>query len=169
MKKLLFTSLLLATIIFTSVAQNAKTPTRKKFSIGADVAVPTGIASMVYNIAIGGSIKYELPATVDLDVTVSAGYEAFLVKSEFKIPGSKSAESYVPLKAGLKYYFKNGFFGEAEVGASIYTGSESFTSFVYAPGIGYTFEGGFETGVRYEAWVKNGTLGQVALRLAYKF
>lgn len=169
MKKLLFVILLLAATTFISVAQNEKPATHGKFSIGADVAVPTGMASLVYDVAMGGSLKYEVPAATDVYVTISAGYESFLVKSELKDLGVKSADSYVPLKAGLKYYLKNGFFGEAQVGASIYTGSDSFTSFVYSPGIGYSFDGGFETGVRYEAWVKNGTMGQVALRLAYRF
>ncbi|MDB5276908.1 MAG: hypothetical protein JWR61_1863 [Ferruginibacter sp.] len=146
MKKLLLALLVLAVTTFSSVAQTTKSSAHGKFNIGADIAVPTGIASMVYNAAIGGSVKYEVPAATDLYFTLSAGYEAFLVKSEFKFPGSKSSEGYVPLKAGLKYYFKNGFFGEAQAGASIYTGSDGFTSFVYSPGIGYSFVGGFEAG-----------------------
>ena len=41
-------------------------------------------------------------------------------------------------------------------------------AFAYAPAIG-AFVGGFEVGVRYEGWVKTGTISQVALRVAYSF
>jgi hypothetical protein len=44
------------------------------------------------------------------------------------------------------------------------------TAFLYAPGIGYMLDGGFEAGVRYEGWSKSdGTISQIALRLAYNF
>lgn len=169
MKKLFLAFLLLAGTTCSVKAQTKKTSGAGKFSIGVDAAVPTGITSVVYNMGIGGSIKYELPIATDLYFTISAGYEAFLVKREFKVPGLSSSDGFIPLKAGIKYYFKNGLFAEAQAGVSIYAGKESFTSFLYSPGIGYSFAGGFEAGVRYEAWVKSGTMGQVALRAAFRF
>ena len=82
----------------------------------------------------------------------------------------KSSFGFVPLKVGVKYYFDQGFFGEGQVGAAISTQSGGGTAFAYAPGIGYSFPGGFEAGVRYEGWSKDGgTTSQANLRLAFNF
>lgn len=172
MKNYLLTFALLGGSIFSCMAQTASTKSsnqESKFSIGVDAGLPTGNASNVYNFAIGGSVKYEALVSTDFFVTFSAGYEAFLVKSSLTALGAKSSSGFIPLKAGLKYYFSEGFFGEGQLGAAISTESGGGTAFAFAPGIGYSFSGGFEAGIRYEDWTKNGNLGQVALRLAYRF
>ena len=93
-----------------------------------------------------------------------------MTKSDLKAQGAKSSYGFIPFKAGLKYYFNGpGFFGEAQLGATFSTESGGGTAFTYAPGVGYSFDGGFEAGIRYEAWSKNGTTSQVALRVAYSF
>lgn len=171
MKKVALTLAILAGAIFAGHAQQTTTSSTSggKFSIGIDAALPTGDASQFYSAGFGGSIKYEVPTAKNTFFTISAGYESFLYKSEFKMPGHKSADGFIPVKAGIKYYTDGGLFLEAQAGISIYPGTDSFTSFAYSPGVGYSFNGGLEAGIRYEAWVKDGTLGQAAFRLAFKF
>lgn len=169
MKKILLAIILYTATAYSSLAQTTKTIGSGKFSIGVDAAVTTGNASMMNNIGIAGSVKYEVSAATDFYVSLSVGYEVFLLKNEYKFLGQLSSSGYIPLKGGIKYYFEKGIFAELQAGASIYAGKESFTSFIYSPGIGYTFDGNFEIGARYEAWVKSGTFGQVALRLAFRF
>jgi hypothetical protein len=82
---------------------------------------------------------------------------------------SKSGEGFIPVKAVVKYYFNEGFFGEGQVGAVFSTENGGGNAFVYAPGIGYSFKGGFETGFRYEGWSKDDIVRQLALRVAYRF
>lgn len=172
MKKLL---LMLSVVTAATVSGFAQTTTPSKLnggaklSIGIDGALPTGSAGDFYSAGIGGSIKYEVPTAPNTFFTISGGYESFLYKSIYKVPGNSSSDSFVPLKAGIKYYTDGGFFLEAQAGISIYTGTDSFTSFAYSPGIGYSFNGGLEVGARYEAWVKDGTFGQAAVRLAFRF
>jgi hypothetical protein len=171
MKKFLLVFTLLGGAVLSSFAQMSSGGSAK-ISIGIDGAIPNGNAATVYDAGIGVSLKYEAPIATNLYATVSAGYEAFLVKSEFKSLGLNSSYGFVPLKAGLKYYVMedgNGFVAEGQLGASISTESGGGTAFAYAPGIGYTVNGGFEVGARYEAWSKDGTFGQFALRLAYRF
>ncbi|SHM47854.1 hypothetical protein [Mucilaginibacter sp. OK098] len=171
MKKVLLALFMLGVTACSSFAQTGKSESGK-FSIGVDAGIPVGNGSNVYNFAIGGSLKYDLPIATATYFTISAGYESFMVKSALKNSGLgfPSSSGFIPLKAGLKYYFNGeGFFGEAQLGAAFSTQSGGGTAFAYAPGIGYTFDGGFEAGVRYEAWSHNGTLSQVALRIAYCF
>jgi hypothetical protein len=169
MKKVLLALFVLGVTACSSFAQTSKSESGK-FSIGVDAGIPTGSASDFYNFGIGGSIKYDLPIATSTFFTISAGYTALLVKSEFKNAGFRSSDGFIPLKAGLKYYFNGeGFFGEGQLGAAFSTQSGGGTAFLYAPGIGYTFDSGFEAGVRYEGWSHDGTIGQVALRVAYYF
>jgi hypothetical protein len=167
MKKFLLTLMLSGGAVLTCFAQSSNSST--KFSIGLDAAAPNGVASNAYSAGFGGAFKVEVPAATSLYGTFSVGYEAFFTKTELKNIGYNSSSGFVPIKAGLKNYFNESLFGEAEAGASVYTGQNGGTAFAYSVGMGYTFDGGFEIGVRYEAWQKEGTFGQAALRLGYKF
>jgi len=176
MKKLLFTLALAGGVTLSCIAQSANTtsaaPTSNgggKFSIGAEAGLPIGDVADGYSAVLGGSVKYEVPTTEHALFTISAGYNAFLLKSEFKGIGIPSSFGFVPIKAGLKYYSDGDFFLEGQLGIVFSTESGGGHAFIYSPGIGYSFKGGFEAGVRYEGWVNDGTISQVGLRLAYRF
>jgi hypothetical protein len=159
---------LLATILFVGVAVSSFAQSKDgKFSVGVEAGVPVGNASNAYNFVIGGSLKYDLPIATSTNFTVSAGYSSFLGKTivTVKIP----AAGFVPLKAGIKYFFASTFYGEGQLGAAFSTQSGGGTAFAYSPGIGFQFSKNVDLGVRYEAWSKNGTTSQVAARLAYSF
>lgn len=168
MKKFLILLPLLGFLAFKSAAQ---TNDGGKFNIGLEGGLPLGTSKQLFNSIIGASVKYEYPVAQDVFVTASAGYNGWLIKHEYSdFDGAKKVYSFVPLKAGIKGYLQEGFFLEGQVGASIYAGSNGKgTSFIYSPGLGYTFPSGFEAGVRYEAWAKDGTASQVGLRLGYRF
>jgi len=170
MKKLLLLIVIVAGATFSASAQSSSSETGK-FSVGAEVGLPLGKAKEAYNLVVGGSLKYEHPIATGTFVTISAGYNAFLTKSEYKDLGLKSSIGWVPVKAGLKYYFDGvGFFGEAQLGAAFSTETGGGTAFAYSPGVGYSFDGGFEAGLRYEAYSKSGSsTQQLGLRLAYRF
>jgi hypothetical protein len=164
MKKILLALFILGATAFSSFAQSKD---GGKFSIGFEAGLPVGDAHHFYNSVLGGSLKYELPIAESTLFTISGGYNSFKIKDVFGIDfGSIGA---IPVKAGIKYYIQQGFFAEGQVGAAFYTGDADGTAFVYSPGIGYTFDGGFEAGVRYEGWSNHGTISQVGLRVAYRF
>ncbi|MBL4677771.1 MAG: hypothetical protein JKY70_16450 [Mucilaginibacter sp.] len=164
MKKLLFVLAIIAGTAFTASAQtNSSTG---HFSIGFDGGFPIGDAGDVYSVALGGNLKYEHPVAPSTFVTISGGYTSFKIKDDF----GGGSNGFIPVKAGLKYYFTGeGFYGEGQLGAVFSTESGGGTAFAYAPGIGYTVEGGFDLGVRYEGWSRNGTLSQIGFRVAYNF
>lgn len=166
MKKFLLAAVLLAGVSMSSLAQK-KSDGNGKFSIGVEAGIPVGTTSDAYNFAIGGSLKYDMPIATGTDFTVSAGYTSFMGKTVlgFKIP----AAGFVPLKAGIKYWFADAFYGEAQLGAAFSTQSGGGTAFAYSPGIGYKFSDVVDLGVRYEAWSHNGTVSQVAARLGFSF
>jgi hypothetical protein len=163
MKKFLLALVILGGTAFSSFAQTKSGD--GKFSIGFEAGLPVGSQHNFYKSVFGGSLKYELPIAPSTWFTISAGYSSLKAKDFF---GGGSI-GFIPVKAGIKYYIEQGFFAEGQLGAAFGTKSGTGTSFAYSPGVGYTFDGGFEAGVRYEGWSKNGTFGQAALRLAYRF
>lgn len=172
MKKLLLTLVVAAGVTVSSFGQTSSTTSVTgggKFSIGLETGLPVGDGSEATSFIIGGSLKYEVPTVTNTFFTISGGYNAFLVKSEWKALGAPSSVNFVPFKAGIKYYAQDGLFLEAQAGIVFSTEKDGGSAFVYSPGIGYTF-GTFEAGVRYEGWPKDGaTTGQISLRLAARF
>lgn len=171
MKKLLFVFLLVAGASLSSFAQKSD---RGKFSVGLEGGLPVGDASNISTFTIGGSLKYEQPIAQKLAATVSAGFIYFPYKTDVQLditylnPDNRG-ESFVPLKAGLKYWICSSFYGEGQIGAAIATNGGG-TYFAYAPGVGVKVSNNADIGVRYEGWTHNGsTLGQVGLRIAYSF
>jgi len=170
MKFFLF-ALLLAGTALNSVAQTRPASGQSnvgQISIGLDAGLPVGDASTVFGSVIGGSLKFEQPIATNAYFTISAGYSAYLTKSRFKDVGLQSSFGFIPLKAGFKYYTEPGLFVEGQLGVVFSTESGGSSAFVYSPGVGYTFASGFELGIRYEAWSKNGTTGQAALRVSVR-
>jgi len=167
MKKIL---LALFIIGFTAMQSFAQSRGRSdgKFSIGFEAGLPTGDAHHLFGSVLGGSLKYELPIDRSTWFTISAGYNSFQPKGVYNDIGGPAINA-IPLKVGVKYYFDRSFFAEGQIGAAFFTGAADGTAFAYSPGIGYTFSEGFELGLRYEGWSKDGTLGQAGLRLAYRF
>jgi hypothetical protein len=173
MKKVLFTIAVLAAATLGSFAQTASTSTSVttggKFSIGAEGGLPLGDASDAFSAVAGASIKYEVPIATNTYFTISGGYNAYFTKSTLTDMDVPSSFGFVPLKAGIKYYSEGGFFLEGQIGIVISTEKYGSNLFVYAPGIGYSFNGGFEAGIRFEGWKNEGSVNQLGLRLAYRF
>lgn len=158
---------LLATLLFVGVASTSFAQDGGKFSVGVEAGLPVGDISKAYNFVIGGSLKYDLPIADATAFTITAGYSSFQGKT---ILGTKiPAAGFVPVKAGIKYFLAESFYGEAQVGAAFSTQSGGGTAFAYSPGIGYKFSDVVDLGVRYEAWSKNGTVGQIGARLGFSF
>lgn len=170
--------------VFTTASAQLRTLLAPKFSLGLEVAAPTGDAKNLYGFGFGGSGKIEIPATRALYITATAGYTSFYLKDAIKntlrtFGSSLKPAGFVPLKVGAKYYLIPFVYVEGELGAAIgvqqtAVGSNILaghgTAFAYAPGVGVTVPlVGIDAGVRYEGWSQNGHFDQVALRVAYRF
>ena len=171
MKKILLLLVVVSAFAYNSYAQTSKDATGK-FSIGIDPGLPVGDASNGSSFAIGGDLKYAMPVAQNFDVSLSAGFTTFIGKTVNS--GGFSVKynnlNAIPVKIGGRYNFEgtNGFFGEFAFGAAFIQDGVG-TAFIYSPGVGYALDGGFEVGVRYEGWSKNGTVSQIGLRVGYNF
>ncbi|TDG35848.1 hypothetical protein EZJ43_10860 [Pedobacter changchengzhani] len=162
--KILATSAAVVALFFTTNANAQSTP---KLGIGLNVGVPTQTNGSV---AIGGDVRYQFDIDKQLSIPVTAGYTNISYKN------SIASSGYIPVKVGAKYFFNDtgaGVYGLAEVGAAFNTGSETGTSLVYSPALGYAWSNGLDLGVKYEGKSKSSnsviSTGYVGLRLAYGF
>ncbi len=157
-----------ALALFFSVNANAQTTS--KFGIGLNVGLPTSDA---YGVAIGGDLRYQFDIDKQLSIPITAGFTNLMGKEIGNTNIDIADLSYIPVKAGLKYFFNDtgaGAYGLAEAGAAFLTGSSSGTKFVFSPAIGYAWSNGIDLGAKYEGISFNSnTTGYVGLRLAYGF
>ncbi len=157
-----------AVALFFSTNVNAQSS--PKFGIGLNVGAPT---SNQRTLALGGDLRYQFDIDKQLSIPLTTGYTR-LFGAEIGNTGVDYADhAYIPLKAGLKYFFNetgSGLYGLAEVGAAFSVGAYSGTDLVYSPALGYSWSNGFDLGAKYEGFKNSGVnTGYYGLRLAYGF
>ena len=149
---------------------------RVKVGIAANLGVPL---TSGYKIAFGGDLQVDIPLAESFFITASGGYENFSYKA-FNQGGVSFQEgntNFIPVLAGLKYYFSDKFYGHAQAGYTFSTTKGGGGAFTFAPGIGYDFSKNFDASVKYVNMSKtnSGTgyggvsIGTLQLRLAYDF
>jgi hypothetical protein len=144
----------------------------------------------IYQDGLGGNIRAELPITVGLHLTASVGYVVYHsnVKYFYLTPwqgtiNSSSAPAgpppykYIPLKAGLRYYYSKYLYVGAEAGDAVKVQKQAVSSFIYSGGIGaaipFGVHHGLDIGLRYESGYKNidsdFKMAQLGIGFAYKY
>lgn len=183
------TYLLIAFGLMSFAALAQSTP---RFSIGAELALPTGDFADAVGIGYGASLRYEGLVADRLAITADLGYLFFSGKDvTVGIPGGVSITSegqstyLVPIQLGVKYYFveqQTGFYAQLMAGSHLYelasyaiNGNainrevESKAAFSIAPAIGYHLAN-VDIGLRYQIVSTSGDATSYAgLRLAYVF
>ena len=114
--------------------------------------------------------------------TLSAGYSNWSARSE----QLEQHFHILPLKAGIRTYTGKGLFFAGEIGMGIAVANppryrqiidaqnisqieeRSGNSFLYAVSMGYDFNNGLETGLKFEDYTSYSNIKQFALRLAYR-
>lgn len=180
-------------MLFCAASTLVKAQSGNKISVGLgpELGIPFNakhesvIGTNDYKTAYGGSLKAEIPVNSLLHVTFSGGYTAFKTKFspapnvQLDYAGLlryKATYKYIPVKAGLRYYFIKYLYAGAEAGAAFKVGDAGGkTSFIYSGGVGGALPVGahqaIDLGVRYERGYKvyDHTMGWAGISLAYKY
>lgn len=188
----------LAFLLISAIAR-AQSGDKITLSLGPELGIPFNTNSYnyghirdFYKDGIGGSLKIELPVTKLLHFTASAGYISYpnvyylaLTATEeapagYVYPADQLSNNkpynFIPVKAGLQYYYSRYLYADAEAGAAIKSNSAAKTSFIYSGGLGgvipFNAVSGLDIGFRYErgyqALVYPSPMSQFGIRLAYK-
>ena len=165
MKKLIFVFAIVAFSTIGAKAQDRDDANPTNLSIAVNVGIPTSSPS-VYSLAWGADVQAGFAVASTTQITASAGYEDFSIKSKY---GSGS-DGFIPLLGGVKFNFGEKAYGHAQLGYGISTQSGGSGAFAYAPSIGYYFSPNFDGSIKYLAFSKNSvTIGTIGIRLAYNF
>lgn len=148
-----------------------------RFSIGAEVALPTGDDANFYSLAVGGSVRYEMPMGDNLGLMGTVGYLSYMLKSQFD--GTGISLSSIPILVGAKYYFQeqqSGFYGMVQLGLTMTTAkadlggvsySASTSNLTFGPGVGYHLDN-LDFGASYNIISASGSSSAyMGLRIAY--
>jgi hypothetical protein len=154
-----------ALALFFTTNVNAQSGDSKalRLGIGLNAGIPTTDG---YSFVVGGDLRLQKDFSSNISGLLSAGYNNFSLKDEI----GGGSFGMIPVKAGAKIFFAESAYFSGELGAGFSTEDGGSTAFLWAPGIGYGFDNGLDLGLRYEgAEFKGGSIGQVALRIAYGF
>jgi hypothetical protein len=165
-----------------------------RFSLGAELAFPTGDWSDFIGMGFGGTLGFEMPVGDHLGLIAQAGYLRFAGKDvDFGgITIESDGSGVAPIQVGAKYYFTDNQEGAylglltglhmvaSEVAqADGTTDTETDSNFGVAPMVGYFLGEHIDLAVRYQLLFAEGlddnfqettvTNGYIGIRAAYTF
>lgn len=178
-----FLLLLLSALFLSANAQRVsrsrtgtgRAASTSNFGIGIEAGVPVGENGKLYSSVFGANLQYEVRPDADLGITFSGGYMHFPLKKIYQRASGPNSAGFVPLLAGIKYYFSPSAFLRAQLGAAVSTTKDIFgntggTSFAYSPGVGIKLSPNVDAELKYMGISnKGGTLPSVGVRLGYNF
>ncbi|WP_367868007.1 hypothetical protein [Pedobacter sp. WC2423] len=180
MKKIILAIIVVTVSILNTNAQQKEQEQKKNknritYSLGGDIGVPAGYVSTYSSLVAGASLQAEYPALKRIGITGNAGYLNFIAKR-----GGKGVP-FIPLLAGLKYYFTPLIYASGQAGISFYGGRDHGDGqgggsgekyFTYVPGVGFKTSKHFDVLLKYET-VYIGSSGRsysfAGARISYNF
>jgi hypothetical protein len=161
--------LIILLLLFCYFKASAQTIISKAFSAGFELGIPT---NSVFNIGTGASAKFELPIASPVSLSLTGGITSMFYKSNlFNSSHTPGAAVFVPLKAGVKYFFNRDVYAEGEAGTAIEANYAKQSVFAFSIGPGFIAPVGEKNSIdisfRYEDWANQ--LRQTAVHIAYRF
>ena len=182
-KKVLFFFLILNFAAFTWVTAQSSQPA---VSLGTNVDFPF----KNYQANVGFVVKAELPLLPNLKLDFSAGYSALIPDNRIYLTDpascdactinntmSQSSYHFIPMKAGLRYYYIKHFYIDGGAGAAFKANNVATTSFIYGFGLGslipFNAHNALDFGLNFESGYKtidyNNSESQLGFNLAYRY
>jgi hypothetical protein len=190
-------------LVLINVFAKAQQTGKLSLSFGPEIDIPLKttspdgyyISNNYYKAGYSGSLKAEWALLPSLHITGSAGYVSYGAKYQSVVvpnyyntyPGPFLSGGafqtggvpykFIPLKAGLQYYFVKYLYVDAEAGDAIKANHTATSSFIYSGGFGsaapLSKNSSLDFGVRFERGYKildyPYPMEQIGIRLAYKY
>lgn len=171
MKKIFFAVAI--TAICSGAFAQKKSDNKFGFSAGPEIGFATGNFNTTHSVGIGATIQGDFNIAPSTDFTLTTGFLSYAGRSVGSGIKNK-AQGIIPLKAGIKYFVAEGFYGAAQLGAAIFSSYGTGLALAYTPMIGYEFNTksgkAVDASFKYDGYAKGGVgLGSIGFRLAYRF
>ena len=157
---------------FSGAFAQKETDNSFRFSVGPEIGFATGDFNITHSVGIGATVQGEFNVFTGTNLTLTTGYISYAGKSAGSGIKYKAA-GILPLKAGVKYFLSEGFYGAAQLGAGFFNNGGG-TAFAYTPMLGYEFNTksgkAVDASFKYDGYsINKATLGSIGFRLAYRF
>lgn len=163
------------TAICTGAFAQKKSDKQVGFSVGPEIGFATGNLNGTHSVGIGATIQADVNIAPSTAFTVTTGLLSYAGRS-INGASKNKAQIIIPLRAGLKYFLSEGFYGAAQLGAGFFNNYEfrKGTALAYTPMIGYEFNTksgkAVDASFKYDGYAINGLgSGSIGFRLAYRF
>ena len=144
---------LVIAIVFLFAKANAQMR-ESTLGIGVELGFPMASFGDDARYGLGGSLLYQQPMAEHLNLTVNVGYLRFNGNQTFG--NLRYRQSFLPVKAGVRYFVGSYLYGGAEIGAILPATSGESTAFAYGPNLGLEVpvsdKGSIDVGLRFERW-----------------
>ncbi|WP_069658177.1 outer membrane beta-barrel protein [Arcticibacter eurypsychrophilus] len=142
-------------------------PVRPRVNVDLEISLPGGDYGDLFGVGFGGSGGLDIPITRALYATGSAGVMSFYRKNS-------STRTYIPMKAGAKYYLSRMLYAQTEIGTSVGIQQGAGVTFIFAPGVGISYpitkRSSINGGLRFESWSREGgNINQLGIKVGYQF
>jgi hypothetical protein len=166
----------LLSILILLVFQTTKAQYRGEFdsknifiSAGGEVGAPSNTP---YNVSYGAYAQAEVKVINHIGLTLTGEYMGYNFKSSLLAgPNNQQHPSFIPLKAGIKYYAGPNFFFAGEVGSTVQTNTDIGNMFVYSLGFGFDIpldkHNDVEVGFSYQNYAQS-QYQTTGLKVAYR-
>jgi len=165
--KINFYALIFLLSLFSLGASAQAVPDSARLAIGIDGGVPAGGIASQYVMFFGGSLRFDYPFSKKSYVTLSAGYNEFLLANgatttqnailNVPVPPLQTA----PFMIGYKYFFIRTLYIQGELGETLLINKDKVFApkafaFTYAPQLGLILKSKkhphtyWDVGVRYQ-------------------
>lgn len=158
---------LITTLVIIVVALNVNAQKNVKFSLGAELGVPTGNLNTIYSVAVGATAQADVKIDTDAALTFNTGIIQYVGKKIKNTNFKYRSEALIPLLVGVKYYFSPMVYGSGQLGTSISTAQNGGSTFTYIPGVGFKFDERIDLLLKYTGYSGDG--GAFGVRLGYTF
>lgn len=158
---------LITTLVIIVVALNVNAQKNVKFSLGAELGVPTGNLNTIYSVAVGATAQADVKIDTDAALTFNTGIIQYVGKKIKNTNFKYRSEALIPLLVGVKYYFSPMVYGSGQLGTSISTAQNGGSTFTYIPGVGFKFDERVDLLLKYTGYSGDG--GAFGVRLGYTF
>jgi len=152
MKKVLLS---LAIVTIATLSANAQSDSKSsdsqfKLDVGVKGGIPLGNFGDVSSFGIGGFLKAAIPASDNIDLSLTAGYTSFSGKTVTILGYSSKypTEGIVDFIAGGSYKLDGGFHIDAGIGYATFSPGGG-GGFAYRAGVGYKITSDFDVTANY--------------------
>jgi hypothetical protein len=159
MKKIIIGSF----ILLGAMPANAQkeSDSKIKFNVAAELGLANGALGLTHSLGLGATAQIEYEINEKTRATAMSGiinYSGRSIDGTTKFSGLTA----IPILVGAKYYFSDNFYGAAQLGISLFSGTSPLT---YAPGVGFMINEKIEALVKYTGYANLG--GAFGVRVAY--